>query len=472
MTRKPVRLPLFISREEMDLFMKIIRRDRHRVAFALMIYAGLRVSEVCTLKLSQVNLVRSFIRVKGKGGRERIVPLTSRLHGLIETYCAGPARHFTGENHLVGGNRRSWHDMCKKYARLSLGRTDVHCHTLRHSFATRLYDEGVQLERIAQILGHARLDTTLIYAHISLQQKQEAVSVLDHPARRFFRWTRFFAFPARHLAVRPASVFIGREKEVRSIEQYLSQGHSVIVSGPAGCGKSAILKEIKPANRTVIPVHEFRRKQTLVQLALAMHTLDDEMARRAVEKELRKLSIDELINSIASPSHTIVIDDITELTRADRKIIQKLAERMPVVAASSRIADRKLFRTFVEVQPLKRHEQRVVIAEMIAMNNAAEKERIVNDILHAGGGNIREAVYVARQMELGKTADEISTDERAANQVSIAPALVIVVLFFAAYVLKSYATSMVALSYALLVVFRLVFYRYIFTPAISRSKTT
>ncbi|HNX59856.1 MAG TPA: hypothetical protein PKK43_12205, partial [Spirochaetota bacterium] len=92
-------------------------------------------------------------------------------------------------------------------------------------------------------------------------------------------------------------------------------------------------------------------------------------------------------------------------------------------------------------------------------------------ILHTAGDNLKEAEYIARQLELGKETQEITTENRTTNQVSIAPVLTIVVLFFVAWILKSYAAGMVAFSYAVLVVFRMVFYRYIFTPAISKART-
>jgi len=107
---------------------------------------------------------------------------------------------------------------------------------------------------------------------------------------------------------------------------------------------------------------------------------------------------------------------------------------------------------------------------MIQMTNPKKKERIIDDILHQAGENLKEAEYIANQLQLGKTAEEVITDERASNQVSIAPVLLIFVLFFVAFVLKSYATSMVALSYALFVVFRILFYKYMLMPAMNNKK--
>jgi hypothetical protein len=124
----------------------------------------------------------------------------------------------------------------------------------------------------------------------------------------------------------------------------------------------------------------------------------------------------------------------------------------------------------MDIKPLKRHETRIILSEMIEMPDLLQKEKIVDDILLSTGNNIKEAVYMVHQLQLGRNPEDIQTEERESNQVSIGPALLIMVLFFAAYVLKSYAAGMVALSYAILVVFRLVFYKYIFMPASSNKK--
>ncbi|HRR42541.1 MAG TPA: hypothetical protein P5244_15015, partial [Syntrophales bacterium] len=162
--------------------------------------------------------------------------------------------------------------------------------------------------------------------------------------------------------------------------------------------------------------------------------------------------------------------DITDLSKLDRKTVAKLSEVATVLASSSRAADKKLFKTFLDVKPLKRHHTRQVLSEMIHLNDPRKKELIVDDILHQSGDNLKDAEYIAGQLTLGKSNEEVVTPDRESNQVSIAPVLLIFVLFFVAYVLKSYATSMVAFSYALLVVFRLVFYRYIFMPAATNKR--
>ncbi|MGL4368622.1 MAG: hypothetical protein ACRCUT_02970, partial [Spirochaetota bacterium] len=206
-------------------------------------------------------------------------------------------------------------------------------------------------------------------------------------------------------------------------------------------------------------------------IILTSRNIDSPEVYTESERILKKLPIDDLLNEITDLNRIVIIDDITDLSRADKKLVARLSQKTLVVSSSSRSADRKLFETYMEIKPLKRHYTRTILSDMIQMTDPTRKEQTVNDILHAAGDNLKEAEYIARQMQLGKATEEITTDERAANQVSIAPVLTMVMLFFAAWILKSYAAGMVAFSYAVLVVFRLVFYRYIFTPAISKRKT-
>ena len=458
------KLPLFLSQKEIEILTKNIRKDRHKLGIYLMAYGGLRVSEMCSLRVVDLHLARGFLRVHGKRGKERIVPVNNRLLKVIEDYLVRNGHHLSQESLLVGGNRSSWHYAVKRYSLKALGRTDIHCHTLRHSLATGLYENDVPLERISQILGHSKLDTTMIYSHISVEQKKEAVMTLDGPRGRLF--SLFTSFRKRtDITVKQYSGLVGREKELDFIHRQVKNRVSVILVGARGCGKSAILKSVENA----LHIEEFKKKQTLIRIILSSENIDDPAVYKEAEKELKKLSIEELLDQLKAFERVIVIDDISELSKLDRKTVSRLSEIAPVVTASSRSSDKKLFKTFLDIKPLKRHHTRQVLSEMIHLANPQKKERLVDDILHQSGDNLKEAEYIANQLTLGKTSEEVLTPDRESNQVSIAPFLLIFVLFFVAYVLKSYATSMVAFSYALLVVFRLVFYKYIFMPASSKK---
>ncbi len=99
MKRKPVKLPLYISSQEMGTLVKKIRKDRHRLGLAIMAYGGLRVSEMCSIRVKDLHLARGFMRVTGKGGRERVVPLSSYLQRKSRATSRDTARPWT-RNHI------------------------------------------------------------------------------------------------------------------------------------------------------------------------------------------------------------------------------------------------------------------------------------------------------------------------------------------------------------------------------------
>jgi integrase/recombinase XerC len=159
---------------------------RDQALLELLYGAGLRAAELVSLNLNQVDFRNRQIRVVGKGNKERIVFFGhSALQALNrfqeEERVAGQAL-FTN----ASGNRittRTVQNICKRWA-LSVGLPpDISPHTLRHTFATHMLDNGADLKTIQQLLGHASLATTQIYTHVSIERLQEAVNTA-HPKSR------------------------------------------------------------------------------------------------------------------------------------------------------------------------------------------------------------------------------------------------------------------------------------------------
>jgi integrase/recombinase XerC len=169
-----------------------VHRLRDAAALELLYGCGVRVSELVALDLADISLEGAELRVLGKGGKERIVPLGSKAADALGGYLAerGRLRHpKTGhldENALLlgrGGRRLTtrWiQKLVKRYGALGAGRPDLHPHALRHSCATHMLEGGADLRAIQEMLGHASLSTTQRYTHLSLDQ---LLSVYDraHP---------------------------------------------------------------------------------------------------------------------------------------------------------------------------------------------------------------------------------------------------------------------------------------------------
>lgn len=156
-------------------------------AILQVIYAsGLRVSEVCGLNLHDVD--DTVVRVKGKGGKERIVPIAAQAVAAIDHYLVTFRQHCEGEREaplFVSEKGRRidrtavW-KMVKRYAKAAGIVKEISPHTLRHSFATHLLENGADLRVIQEMLGHSNIATTDRYTHISQRHLSEAFEAF-HP---------------------------------------------------------------------------------------------------------------------------------------------------------------------------------------------------------------------------------------------------------------------------------------------------
>ena len=148
---------------------------RDRVILELLYSTGIRVHEVTTLDVSDVDFVNEEIKVLGKGGKERIVPTGGKAMELLRGYI----KRLKGEsvtgilfiNQRKGRlTPRAIELMIRKYAVKAGIDKKVTPHTLRHSFATHLLDRGADLRSVQELLGHANLSTTQIYTHLSINK--------------------------------------------------------------------------------------------------------------------------------------------------------------------------------------------------------------------------------------------------------------------------------------------------------------
>ncbi|MFT9847430.1 site-specific tyrosine recombinase XerD [Aneurinibacillus sp. REN35] len=162
---------------------------RDKAMLELLYATGIRVSELVSLNLSDVNLNMGFIKCFGKGSKERIIPLGRLAIENVNRYLERGRPHLKkrGQEEALFLNhhgrrlsRQGFWKIIKKYAQLANSNKEITPHTLRHSFATHLLENGADLRSVQEMLGHADISTTQIYTHVTRSRLKE-VYAKAHP---------------------------------------------------------------------------------------------------------------------------------------------------------------------------------------------------------------------------------------------------------------------------------------------------
>lgn len=189
-------LPTYLTTEEVDMLENSIdlskwEGQRNKAIVEILFSCGLRVSELVHLQLSNLYLDEKFVRVLGKGNKERLVPISSKAIQELQYWFMDRNRMTNikpGEEDYVFLNRRGAHltrtmilIMVKQQARMAGITKTISPHTLRHSFATALLKGGADLRAIQEMLGHEDIGTTEIYTHMETSDLRK--EILEHHPR-------------------------------------------------------------------------------------------------------------------------------------------------------------------------------------------------------------------------------------------------------------------------------------------------
>ena len=187
-------LPVLLTEDEV---LKLIKAPntkkalgfRDRTMLELLYATGLRVSELVNLEVNQINLNKGYLRVMGKGNKERMVPMGNTAKRWMKNYLNGPINEILGDRQSdcifptrtsTSISRQAFWQIIKKYA-LKVGiNAQLSPHSLRHAFATHLINHGADLRVVQMLLGHSDLSTTQIYTHIA-QHRLKDLHEKHHP---------------------------------------------------------------------------------------------------------------------------------------------------------------------------------------------------------------------------------------------------------------------------------------------------
>lgn len=190
----PQKLPRVLTVEEVDLLLgqPLISEPagiRDKAMLELLYATGIRVSELVSLNLEQAHIKNGFIRCFGKGGKERIVPMGDIAARFLEEYLSRGRNKLTRSHstkalfvnqHGKRLTRQGFWKIIKKYAHKARITKEITPHTLRHSFATHLLENGADIRSVQEMLGHADISTTQIYTHLTRNKLKEMYN-RSHP---------------------------------------------------------------------------------------------------------------------------------------------------------------------------------------------------------------------------------------------------------------------------------------------------
>ena len=167
---KDKKLPIVLSKEEVQSLFNQVYNLKHKTILVLIYSCGLRISELINLKINDIDTQRMLIQIRNsKGNKDRQVQLAEQIHQLIKRYN----NEYNPKQFLFNGlnsfqySTASIQKIIKRAAIKADIRKNVTPHTLRHSFATHLLEDGIDIRYIQTILGHSNIQTTQIYTHVS-----------------------------------------------------------------------------------------------------------------------------------------------------------------------------------------------------------------------------------------------------------------------------------------------------------------
>lgn len=199
--RKVKNLPEFLSENEVELILQNINKDtpsgfRDRTIIEVLYATGMRISELCNLNFGSLNLEGQEITVFGKGGKERIVLISNRARKFLMEYIEKTRPELAADNNVSEDTpvfinnsgfrlqQRSVHRFLSNLAKSIKIQKKISPHIFRHSFATRLLENGADLRVVQELLGHASISNTQIYTHVSTERLKQAY-IKAHPRAKY-----------------------------------------------------------------------------------------------------------------------------------------------------------------------------------------------------------------------------------------------------------------------------------------------
>lgn len=340
---------------------------KHKTAFLIMLDAGLRVSECCTLKMKNFDFKKKVLLVKSlkKRGEDltREIPISNRLMIVLADYIKeikpknAESYLFESQDKKGHMSRKTMNAACDRIKQKNPSFSNLHPHSLRHTFATQMLATGTELHNVKTLLGHSSLNTTLIYNHTPIEILRQNIDASTHKKERFFR-RLINRLSGKNKPVvignftnNNGNFIVGRDNELKQIITLLNKNINTIIIGKIGIGKSHLLNQLDFKEKKILKIDELANLK-LTFINLLMYLLDNDketiksmiygdFSKEQLKTKLQRDSVTSLIEEIikitSKHEYILMIDNVDGITVKGMKTIELLKDHFVIITTAREI---------------------------------------------------------------------------------------------------------------------------------------
>lgn len=371
------KIRILSEQDQKDLLRQCSKK--YRAICLLLLDCGLRVTECARLKIGDLDTIANEVHVRSLKKRAsdkvktRVIPISDRCRDAIIDYVLS-LKTKDKEAYLFPSNSQTGHlsrIRIWRYIKAATGHR-YSPHDLRHTFGTKVANaSGVKVAQ--KLLGHKNPMTTDIYVHASAQEKRDAIKAISKESllKRLSRKWRKKRPDDELVLMRYESDYchVGRTKEIKDLRECFESKQNVIITGPQGIGKSHVLgfisgervmhlDDFKMVKKTVANIYQHIADNCERTSELLMSATKKESHQSVITKESAARIIDKLIQSTKRYEWTLIIDDLTDITKSGVRVLEKLKNHFHIIAAAReiKIAYATMLTNFkkIEIAPLDR----------------------------------------------------------------------------------------------------------------------
>jgi integrase/recombinase XerD len=420
----------YLNTSECHTLLSSINNPKHKLIVLLMLDCGLRVSECRTLRYANFNFKEKTLTIKSLKKRGdnlyRFIPLSDRLYHHLAEYIATQPK-LDKDHYLFPSHKSSDTAICRYTVNKMLARAkqrtnihQLHPHALRHTFATQLLINDTPIQNIKTLLGHNKLDTTLIYTHIPAEQLRRNIQSISRPRSLWAKlWHRLFPAKTKpiNITFNQNNISIGRNQEIATLQTLHHKQVNTIITGDIGVGKSHLLQQLTARHPGLDPGSNTQPKfllfddldnikRTLGQTLVYLYKNDKEQvynliygpfdlskANTRITRESLPNLCREIIQVTAKKEYTIIIDSIDGITPKTVKVLEQLKHHFTIIAAARtiKINHTSLFWDFehIKINTLPRPQALELINRLTTDIETQDYNLLQNHIYEQTNGNPR-----------------------------------------------------------------------------------